>query len=172
MFPYPIEVISGQEEARLIYQGVAHYIHHDDNRLVIDIGGGSTELIIGKHFEHTLLASRNMGCVNYTKQFFSDGQITAKRFAKAEVRAEQELEVIFANYLSAGWQSVVGTSGTIKSILAMINANEPTRADHIRRLLELSQFIAAKQIAALQVKVLHLSDKRVFVVVWLFNRGI
>ena len=54
VFPYPIEVISGQEEARLIYQGVAHYIHHDENRLVIDIGGGSTELIIGKHFKHKL----------------------------------------------------------------------------------------------------------------------
>lgn len=148
VFPYHIDVISGQEEARLIYQGVAHYIHHDDSRLVVDIGGGSTELIIGKHFKHKLLSSRNMGCVSFTKQFFSDGQITDKRFKKAEIRAEQELEVIFANYIGAGWQSVVGTSGTIKAILAMINANDPEQnCITLERLLELkTQFIAAKKI--------------------------
>ncbi|AXV66522.1 exopolyphosphatase [Pseudoalteromonas lipolytica] len=154
VFPYPIEVISGQEEARLIYQGVAHYIHHDNNRLVIDIGGGSTELIIGKHFKHRLLSSRNMGCVSYTKQFFADGQINAKRFAKAQIRAEQELEVIFANYINTGWQSVVGTSGTIKSILAMINANDAEQElITLERLHELkTQFIAAKQIQNLHIE--------------------
>lgn len=57
-----------------------------------------------------------MGCVSYTKQFFSGGAITAKRFNRAEIKAEQEIEVIFANYINEGWQDVIGTSGTIKSI--------------------------------------------------------
>ncbi|MBE0376766.1 exopolyphosphatase [Pseudoalteromonas prydzensis] len=154
VFPYQIDVISGQEEARLIYQGVAHYIHHDENRLVIDIGGGSTELIIGKHFKHKLLSSRNMGCVSYTKQFFADGMINEKRFNKAQIKAEQELEVIFATYINAGWQSVVGTSGTIKSILAMISANDPEQKNiTLERLLELkTQFIAAKTIDNLLIE--------------------
>lgn len=125
IFPFHIDVIAGQEEARLIYQGVAHYVHNEENRLVIDIGGGSTELIIGKHFKHKLLTSRNIGCVSYTKQFFSDGIINAKRFNKAEIKAEQEIEVIFANYINEGWQNVIGTSGTIKSILAMVGAQNP-----------------------------------------------
>jgi len=148
VFPYHIDVISGQEEARLIYQGVAHYIHHDESRLVVDIGGGSTELIIGKHFKHKLLCSRNMGCVSYTKHFFADGIINEKRFNKAQVKAEQELEIIYANYMSAGWGAVVGTSGTIKSILAMIIANDPQQKNiTLERLLELkTQFVAAKTV--------------------------
>ncbi|WP_404341390.1 exopolyphosphatase [Pseudoalteromonas mariniglutinosa] len=153
VFPYHIDVISGQEEARLIYQGVAHYLHHDDNRLVVDIGGGSTELIIGKHFKHKLLSSRNMGCVSFTKHFFSDGLINDKRFSRAQTKAEQELEIIYANYIYAGWQSVVGTSGTIKAILAMLTANDPTQTSiTFERLIELkTQFIAAKHIDNLQI---------------------
>ena len=153
LFPFHIEVISGQEEARLIYQGVAHNLHHDHNRLVIDIGGGSTELIIGQHFQHQLLASRNMGCVSFTQQFFSGGNINSKRFLRAQTKAEQELEVIFANYIGVGWQSVVGTSGTIKSILAMICANDSQQKTiTLERLLELKiQFIAAKDISNLAI---------------------
>lgn len=151
IFPFHIEVIAGQEEARLIYQGVANNLHHDGNRLVIDVGGGSTELIIGKHFEHHLLASRNMGCVSFTKQFFNGGTINSKRFLRAQTKAEQELEVIFASYISAGWQSVIGTSGTIKSILSMLQANDPEQQTiTLPRLLELKvQFLAAKNISEL-----------------------
>ncbi|KPW05287.1 exopolyphosphatase [Pseudoalteromonas sp. P1-11] len=153
VFPFHIDVIAGQEEARLIYQGVAHYVHNEENRLVIDIGGGSTELIIGKHFKHKLLSSRNMGCVSFTKQFFNDGKITAKRFNKAQIRAEQELEAIFSNYVSENWQSVIGTSGTIKSILAMISATNPQQPNiTYDDLLSLKQqFISAKHIDNLAI---------------------
>ncbi|MBQ4849411.1 Ppx/GppA phosphatase family protein [Pseudoalteromonas sp. MMG012] len=121
-FPFKINVISGQEEARLIYQGVANYIHNEHNRLVIDIGGGSSELIIGRHFNHLLLTSRNMGCVNMTQQFFSDGKLTEKRFNKALIKAEQDLEVITASYLNKGWETCLGTSGTIKTLSAINHA--------------------------------------------------
>ncbi|OHU86318.1 MULTISPECIES: exopolyphosphatase [Pseudoalteromonas] len=118
-FPFKINVISGQEEARLIYQGVANYEHSDGNRLVIDIGGGSTELIIGEHFTHKLLTSRNMGCVNISKQFFANGRLSEKRFIKAQIRAEQLLEPITASYKKMGWQRCYGTSGTIKALHAI-----------------------------------------------------
>ncbi|KNC68842.1 phosphatase [Pseudoalteromonas ardens] len=119
VFPFKINVISGQEEARLIYQGVANHIHSEDNRLVIDIGGGSTELIIGKHLDHKLLTSRNIGCVTLSNGYFQDLKMTAKRFAKAEIKAEQNIEAISASYRKAGWQTCIGTSGTIKTLSAI-----------------------------------------------------
>lgn len=153
VFPFHIDVIPGQEEARLIYQGVAHYVHNEANRFVIDIGGGSTELIIGKHFKHKLLTSRNMGCVSYTKQFFSEGIITAKRFSKAEIKAEQEIEAISANYIHQGWQDVIGTSGTIKSILTVLNAEQPQQSDiGLHDLIYLKQqCISARHIDSLTI---------------------
>jgi len=116
VFPFPIEVISGQEEARFIYQGVAHFEHYAGQRLVMDIGGGSTEFAIGVDFQPLRLASRNMGCVSYARQFFAKGKISEKRFERAIIQAEQELENIVNNYKTTGWQQVVGTSGTIKTI--------------------------------------------------------
>ncbi len=122
VFPFPIEVISGQEEARFIYQGVAHFETYPGQRLVIDIGGGSTEFAIGQHFDPIKLASRNMGCVSYAKHFFPKGRISPKRFERAVLQAEQELENITSAYKATGWQQVVGTSGTIKTIKDIIVA--------------------------------------------------
>lgn len=122
VFPFPIEVISGQEEARFIYQGVAHFEHYPEKRLVMDIGGGSTEFAIGQDFHPLNLASRNMGCVSYAKLFFPKGKISAKRFDRAVLHAEQELENICNSYKATGWQQVVGTSGTIKTIKDIIAA--------------------------------------------------
>lgn len=122
VFPYPIEVIAGQEEARLIYQGVAHFEHYDGLRLVMDIGGGSTEFAIGQQLNPLKLSSRNMGCVSYAKAFFPRGKITAKRFERAILQAEQELEPIVSAYRKMGWQQAVGTSGTIKTIKDIISA--------------------------------------------------
>jgi exopolyphosphatase / guanosine-5'-triphosphate,3'-diphosphate pyrophosphatase len=118
-----VEIISGREEARLIYQGVAHTIFNEqEQRLVIDIGGGSTELIIGKGFETKLIESQYMGCVNMSKRFFNDGEITSKGMRKAIIASRQELEHIEARYKKKGWDIVLGTSGTIISIKDVINA--------------------------------------------------
>lgn len=122
IFPFPIEVISGQEEARFIYQGVAHFEHYAGTRLVMDIGGGSTEFAIGQDFQPLKLASRHMGCVSFAQRFFPKGKITAKRFEAAVIYAEQELEPIVNSFKETGWQQVVGTSGTIKTIKDMISA--------------------------------------------------
>ncbi|MCD8522365.1 MAG: exopolyphosphatase [Saccharospirillaceae bacterium] len=113
---YPIEVIAGREEARLIYLGVAHTLADDaGRRLVVDIGGGSTEFIIGERFEPKALESLHMGCVSYTKQFFPDGVITEARFNDAVDAARQELMNIEAHYKQLGWHSAVGSSGTIRA---------------------------------------------------------
>ena len=95
-----------------------------------------------------------MGCVSYTKQFFSGGAITAKRFNRAEIKAEQEIEVIFANYINEGWQDVIGTSGTIKSILTMVCAQNPQQTCvSIDDLLALKQqCIAAKHIDNISIE--------------------
>lgn len=140
IFPYPIEVIPGQEEARFIYQGVAHFEQFSGQRLVIDIGGGSTEFAIGQHFQPMRLASRNMGCVSFAKLYFAKGRISAKRFERALLHAEQEVEAIVNSYKETGWQQVVGTSGTIKTIFDIIVASGwHTHAIELPHLLKLKQ---------------------------------
>lgn len=121
----PIEVISGREEARLIYLGVAHTLADDEGqRLVIDIGGGSTEFVIGKRFESLERESLHMGCVSYREAFFPDGVINKQNLAKAIARAERELLPIKKHYKQQGWQSCVGSSGSIKAVFQALGKDE------------------------------------------------
>ncbi|MBF4520090.1 MULTISPECIES: exopolyphosphatase [Acinetobacter] len=115
ILPKPIEIIAGREEARLIYLGVSHTMANSGRRLVIDIGGGSTELIIGEEFEPIHTESLQMGCVAYTKAYFADGEISKSSFEKAVVAARKELYSIANTYKEAGWDTVAGSSGTIKA---------------------------------------------------------
>lgn len=115
ILPKHIEIIAGREEARLIYLGVSHTMVNSGRRLVIDIGGGSTELIIGEEFEPIHTESLQMGCVAFTKAFFVDGEINQKSFDKAVVAARKELSGIANTYKEAGWDTVVGSSGSIKA---------------------------------------------------------
>ena len=111
----PVEVIAGREEARLVYLGVAHTLaDDDDSRLVIDIGGGSTELIVGNRFEANLTESLHMGCVSY-RRFFIDGVISRDYFSQAYRSAYLELLNIRSSYLDQ-WQHCVGSSGTLMAI--------------------------------------------------------
>lgn len=121
---FPIEVIAGREEARLIFSGVTHSLPmSDDRRLVIDIGGGSTEFIIGQHFEPALLASLPMGCVSYSQRFFPGGRIDAKSMKAAELAARGELEAIAVRYRETGWEAAFGSSGTAKALCAILTAS-------------------------------------------------
>ncbi|MGY3967561.1 exopolyphosphatase [Aeromonas enteropelogenes] len=113
---HPIEIISGQEEARLIYQGVAHTQHIEGQVLVVDIGGGSTELIVGEGFEHKALTSRKMGCVSFTQSFFAGGKLTEKAFTSAVLEAQHQLAPIINQYRKLGWQSCLGSSGSIRTV--------------------------------------------------------
>jgi exopolyphosphatase/guanosine-5'-triphosphate,3'-diphosphate pyrophosphatase len=118
---YPVEIIAGREEARLIYLGVSHTLSDDSGRrLVVDIGGGSTEFIIGERFEPQDMESLHMGCVSFRNRYFPDGKITRKQMDHAITHAEQELLNIRQHYLRRGWQSAVGSSGTIKAIAGVL----------------------------------------------------
>jgi exopolyphosphatase/guanosine-5'-triphosphate,3'-diphosphate pyrophosphatase len=116
---HPIEIVSGREEARLIYLGVAHgRATREGRRLVVDIGGGSTELIIGEGRDSILRESMYTGCVSASKQFFPDGKISGKRMRNAIIDAELKFYPVARDF-SAGkgkWEEAVGCSGTIKSI--------------------------------------------------------
>ncbi|WP_137167956.1 exopolyphosphatase [Salinimonas lutimaris] len=125
ILPYPIEIIPGQEEARLIYSGVAHTSHHDGRRLIVDIGGGSTEFVIGESFEPILCSSLQMGCVSFTERFFANGELKAKSFDKAIMAVEQELEVIQNKFIRQGWIECIGTSGTIKTLFNAAQRDRP-----------------------------------------------
>lgn len=116
VFPFTINIISGHEEARLIYKGVAQTSPYQGKRLVFDIGGGSTEVITGHEFEPDLLSSRSMGSVSYTERYFGDGKLSEKCFKKALVAARSELEPIAANIRKFAAERVIGTSGMIKAI--------------------------------------------------------
>jgi exopolyphosphatase/guanosine-5'-triphosphate,3'-diphosphate pyrophosphatase len=124
---HPIEIISGMEEARLIYSGVAHTMPSEaGKRFVCDIGGGSTELIIGEGLQPLEMESLQMGCVALSERFFRDGKITAKRLARARVAARLELEPVQAAFRRRGWQSAAGSSGTVRAIGEAIRELEPT----------------------------------------------
>lgn len=120
-----IEIISGREEARLIYLGVCHDLGDNSTRqLVVDIGGGSTELIIGQNYAAKTLESLHMGCVSWAREYFSIGEITAQNLRRAISAASVQLEPIAENYLSRGWEYALGASGTINSISEVQEALE------------------------------------------------
>ncbi len=114
---HPIEIVSGMEEARLIYSGVAHTLPvFPGRRLVVDIGGGSTEIIIGEGLTPLELESTQLGCVSMSQRFFGDGRISAKRIARARVAARLELEPVQVAFRRRGWDQAVGSSGTVRAI--------------------------------------------------------
>jgi exopolyphosphatase/guanosine-5'-triphosphate,3'-diphosphate pyrophosphatase len=121
---FPIEVISGREEARLIYLGVAHALPVTaQRRLVVDIGGGSTEFIIGTGFEPQLTESLYMGCVSFSLKYFPDGRVDKSRMKAAELAARQELAALVHDYRKAGWEQAVGSSGTARAIENILREN-------------------------------------------------
>jgi exopolyphosphatase/guanosine-5'-triphosphate,3'-diphosphate pyrophosphatase len=120
---HPIAVIAGREEARLIYLGVAHGLAAGrERRLVVDIGGGSTELIIGRHFTPGLRESLHMGCVSATGRHFSDGVISSQAMSRAELYAALEVRPVRELFRATGWDRVVGSSGTIRAIRDLVVA--------------------------------------------------
>jgi exopolyphosphatase/guanosine-5'-triphosphate,3'-diphosphate pyrophosphatase len=121
---FPIEVVAGREEARLIYLGVSHSLPASrEKRLVVDIGGGSTELIIGTGHKPQKLESLFMGCVSYSRRFFPDGRISKSAMKEAELAARNELQPIVAGFSRGNWQHAVGSSGTVRALAAIVQLN-------------------------------------------------
>ena len=121
---FPIEVISGHEEARLIYLGVAHSLPLvEHNRLVVDIGGGSTECIIGQKMKPRTMESLYMGCVSYTSRFFPGGKVDKKAMKNAELAARELVQTIAERFEALGWDEAVGSSGTARSLAEVMEKN-------------------------------------------------
>ena len=121
---HKIEIVSGREEARLIFIGVCHDLGSDDSpRLIADIGGGSTEVIVGRHNTPEHLESLYMGCVSMSKKHFADGKLSQARMDAAIQDALVELEPVAGEFISSGWDSAVGASGTINAIAEVIRVN-------------------------------------------------
>ncbi len=121
---FPVEVISGHEEARLIYFGVAHLQEPGSaRRLVVDIGGGSTEVVVGHGYSPEVLESLYVGCVGYSMRFFGDGTYTRAAFREAELAARSEFEVVSAGLRRRGWSEAIGSSGTARALADLLEQN-------------------------------------------------
>jgi exopolyphosphatase/guanosine-5'-triphosphate,3'-diphosphate pyrophosphatase len=120
---FPIDVISGQEEARLIYQGVAHMLpQSDERRLVVDIGGRSTEMIVGKGLEARTMESYRVGSVAWSMKYFPDGQFSPRAFEMAEIAAKAVLDEAVNAYGAGAWDVAYGSSGTIGAVSDVLTA--------------------------------------------------
>ena len=123
VFPYPINIISGKTEAKTIYAGVCHTQPEMGRKFVIDIGGGSNEEIIGGNFTPLIYETRHMGCVSFAKKFSPNGEISEENFRLAKQSAVNKIEDLAWEYRNLGWQSVLGSSGTIKTVHQVISEN-------------------------------------------------
>jgi exopolyphosphatase/guanosine-5'-triphosphate,3'-diphosphate pyrophosphatase len=162
---HPIEIISGMEEARLIYSGVAHTMPRGaGRRLVVDIGGGSTELIIGEGLAPLELESTQMGCVSTSRRFFGDGKVSGKRMARARVAARLELEPIQAAFRRRGWDQAVGSSGTVRAIGEAIREIAPASTAITPEGLELliDALLTAGRLDALALDAVDVERRAVF----------
>ncbi|OHC82369.1 MAG: exopolyphosphatase, partial [Sideroxydans sp. RIFOXYB12_FULL_59_6] len=135
---FPIEVIAGREEARLIYMGVAQGLPQDEERrMVMDIGGGSTEFIIGEGLQPLHLESLYMGCVSYSARFFPDGKVSKTSLKQAEVAARNELQAIVSEYAKSHWSVALGSSGTARVLCDVLEQNGYSASGITRDGLEL-----------------------------------
>ncbi len=158
---HSIQIIAGQEEARLIYLGVAHGLPStDEKRLVMDIGGGSTEYIIGQGFNNSHLTSTEMGCVSISEAFFPKGEITEKNFNEATARCRQILSPHRRILIKKGWDIAFGASGTIKSIGQILEINSWSESGiTLQGMIELSRALI-KSGSAKEIKLAGLKDER------------
>lgn len=158
----PIDIVSGREEARLVYIGVRRNMPADvERRLVVDIGGGSTEIVAGDTLDPVLAESIPFGCVATTRIAFPDGQLSIERWRRARARVLVELQQFSTTFRDYGWDQAVGSSGTIRAVQSMISQLHPDQPVGITRplLRELrDRFIATGSIEQLNFS--GLSERR------------
>lgn len=161
---HPIDIISGEEEAATIYQGIAHTTAFTERMLVIDIGGASTELVLGQGFTASVLNSLDMGCVTMYQAYFADGQINPTNTSAAISHARQIVEAVAAQYTDAGQGLVLGASGTFKALQEIAEARgEPLTFEQSWLYQRLDEAIACIDHSHLQIQGLQESRQAVFV---------
>ena len=154
---FPIDIITGHEEARLIYVGVANVLPvSDEARLVIDIGGGSTEFVIGRGHQPERLESLNIGCVGMTRRFFADGTLSTAAFAAADTAARAEIEAIAREFGRDHWRTAYASSGTALALAEILEQNGLSAAgitrDGLARLRK--RMVDARHVARLRLAAL------------------
>jgi exopolyphosphatase/guanosine-5'-triphosphate,3'-diphosphate pyrophosphatase len=160
---HPIDVISGEQEAQTIYQGVAHTSSGQHSRLVIDIGGASTELILGECFQTRALVSLPIGCVLYREQYFKDGLLSRENFDAAIEAADACIAPVRESYRSLGWQQCLGASGTIQAVQEIILVQYQDERITLERLEQvMAQCCACDNLSDLQIDGLQEERKPVF----------
>lgn len=162
---FPIEIIAGIEEARMIFIGVSHGLpKSSERRLIIDIGGGSTEFIIGQDLTPSKMESLYMGCVSFSLKFFSEGKISAANFERAELAASAEVQNIVHAFKAKYWDAAIGSSGTAKSLGDILRLNGFTDGSVTIEGLEKlkAALIKAKDVKSIQLE--GLSPERAAVI--------
>ncbi len=135
----PIQVISGEEEARLIYHGVAHTTGGPEQRLVVDIGGGSTELVTGNGAQANILVSLSMGCVTWLERYFGDRHLAKENFERSELAAHEMIKPVAQRFREHGWQVCVGASGTVQALQEIMVAQGMDELITLAKLQQLKQ---------------------------------
>ncbi|WP_342322764.1 guanosine-5'-triphosphate,3'-diphosphate diphosphatase [Kosakonia sp. BYX6] len=159
----PVQVISGEEEARLIYQGVAHTTGGADQRLVVDIGGASTELVTGTGAQTTSLFSLSMGCVTWLERFFTDRNLGQENFDAAELAAREVLRPVADELRRHGWKVCVGASGTVQALQEIMMAQGMDERITLAKLQQLKQrAIQCGRLEELEIEGLTLERALVF----------
>lgn len=145
ILPINIKLLSGEQEANVIYSGVAHTCHDisTPKRLVIDIGGASTELIIGKSFNALYAISLNLGCVSFNERYFNDGKITDNNFNQAITAASKIINPVASDFIKLGWQSALGSSGTMQALAEILRYRQQETVITTSFLQEIKQALIA-----------------------------
>ena len=136
---HKLEVISGEEEAKQIYLGVAYTSANQGNSLVIDIGGASTEVIVGNDMTPINLVSLEMGCVTFMERYFQGGALTEENFIQAIHQAKQKLLPVIDDFICFDWQQCLGASGTPQAIVEILVAqdiSDAIRLDYLHNLMQ------------------------------------
>lgn len=160
---HKLDVIDGKEEARQIYLGVAYTSANQGNSLVIDIGGASTEVIVGNDMTPIHLESLNMGCVTFKERYFLDGEITTANFEQAIKAAKLELKPVIDDFIHFDWLQCLGASGTpqaITEILVTQGISDSIRLDYLYNLRQ--QCIDCISINLLSIEGLTESRRAIF----------
>lgn len=159
----PVNVISGEEEARLIYQGVAHTTGGSDKRLVVDIGGGSTELVTGNGSQATTLLSLSMGCVTWLERYFGNRHLTKDNFSRAEQAARDMIRPVVSLLREQEWEVCVGASGTVQALQEIMIAQGMDERITLSKLQQLKQrAIQCGKLEELEIEGLTLERALVF----------
>lgn len=160
---HKISVISGEEEARQIYLGVAYTSANEGNTLVIDIGGASTEIIVGNDMQPIHLVSTDMGCVTFMERYFPAGKLTQANFDAASAKAYELLAEVEESFLCFDWQNCLGASGTPQAITEILNKRGTSDAIRLSYLYELrDECIAVGDVDALKIEGLAASRQAIF----------